>query len=143
METKNYNLVTFCSSDDETPTELYLVDMKRRKILLFQMYRDCKDVTASTKRMYETDMNKSWSDRRVGCDLIDMMNHREYYSAKVLLSTDDAREITRKIASVRARWFAIHARSLERTAASELAGWSKAGNETEDDNFVARQFTDL
>jgi L-rhamnose mutarotase len=141
METKNYNLVTFF--DDELPTDLYLVDMKRKKILLFQMYRECKDVTAATKRMYETDQKKSWSDRRIGCDLIDMMNHRSYNSAHIILSTDDAREVTRKIAAVRAKWFASHARCLESQAKSELAGWSRSADEAEDDAFVAKQFTNL
>ena len=141
METKNYNLVTFF--DDELPTDLYLVDMKRKKILLFQMYHTCQDVTAATKRMYETDKKKDWSNRRIGCDLIDMMNHRSYSSARVVLATDDAREVTRKIASVRAKWFASHARCLESQAKSELAGWSRSADEAEDDAFVAKQFTNL
>lgn len=144
MAKKNYNIVTFDDAEDKTPNEFYLVDMKRKKILLFQMYRDCKDVTSRTQRMYDTDMKNGGFDRRIGCDLIDFMNGRDRHPwLKFILSTDDAREVTRKIASVRARWFEIHSHVLEKTAESESAGWSRSNDPVDDDNFVASHFTDL
>lgn len=144
METKNYNLVTFDDAEDKTPNELYLVDMKRKKILLFQMYHDCKDVTSRTQRMYDTDMKNGGFDRRIGCDLIDFMNGRDRHPwLKFILSTDDAREVTRKVASIRSRWFSIHSDVLKSKSESELAGWCRSNDPVDDDNFVAEHFTDL
>lgn len=142
MEKKNYYVVDLMHVEgiDETPTTLYVVDCVRKKILSYNMADTCKDVTTSTKRMYETDKDKLWSERRLGCELVKLMDGKSIDSKSgVLLATDNAREVTRKVASVRAVWFDIRARRLERTAASESAGWA----DTADDNFIAEQFTDL
>lgn len=142
---KNYNLATFDDVDGgRDPKELYLVDVKRKKILLFLMYSDCKDVTRQTQRMYDTDMGKGGHNRRIGCDLIDFMNGRDRHPwLKIILSTDDAREVTRKVAGIRARWFNIHSEVLQSTADMESAGWGRHNDPTKDDNFVAEHFTDL
>lgn len=142
MDKKKYYVVDLMHTEgiDETPNQLYVVDCVHKKILCYNMCDDCKNVTASTKRIYATDKDKLWSERRLGCDLVKLMDGRCIDSeSSILLATDDAREATRKIASVRAVWYSIQAKRLERTAASESAGWG----ETADDDFIAEHFTDL
>jgi len=139
MEKKKYYVVDLMN--DETPTTLYVVDCVHKKILSYNMCYDCKDETASTRKIYNTDKNKSYFDRRLGCNLIELMDRLPYrgMAKDILLATDNPREVIRKVASVRAKWYAIRAKSLERTAASESAGWS----ETASDDFIAEQFKDL
>ena len=142
MEKKNYYVVDLLHTEgiDETPTTLYVVDCVRKKILYYNMCYDCEDVTVRTKRIYETDKDKLWSERRIGCDLVKLMDGKSIDSkSSILLATDNVREVTRKVAGVRAKWYSARARSLERTAASESAGWG----ETADDDFIAEQFTYL
>ncbi len=142
MEKKNYYVVDLMhvKGIDETPATLYVVDCVRKKILSYNMACDCKDVTVGTRRMYETDKDKLWSERRIGCDLVKLMDGKGIDSkSSILLATDDAREVTRKVAGVRAIWYSIRAKSLERTAASESAGWG----ESADDDFIAENFKDL
>ena len=139
MEKKNYYVVDLMH--DETPNSLYVVDCVHKKILYYNRADDCKDETARTKRIYETDKNKLYMDRRLGCNLIELMEHLPYQGMvkDILLATDNVREVTRKVASVRAKWYAIRSKSLERTAASESAGWG----ETTDEDFIAEKFKDL
>ena len=142
MEKKNYYVVDLMHVEgiDKTPKTLYVVDCVHKKILSYNMCDDCKDVTVRTKRMYETDKDKLWSERRLGCDLAKLMDGKSIdRKSSILLATDDAREVTRKVAGVRAIWYSIRAKSLERTAASESAGWG----ESVDDDFIAEQFKDL
>lgn len=142
MEKKNYYVVDLMhvKGIDKTPSTLYVVDCVHKKILSYNMCDDCKDVTVRTKRMYETDKDKLWSERRIGCDLVKLMDGKSIDSkSSVLLATDNPREVTRKVAGVRAIWYSIRAKSLERTAASESAGWG----ESVDDDFIAEQFKDL
>ena len=142
MEKKNYYVVDLMHVEgiDETPTTLYVVDCVHKKILSYNMCYDCKDVTAHTKRIYETDKDKMWSERRIGCDLVKLLNGESIDSkSEILLATDNPREVIRKVAGVRAKWYAAHAKSLERTAASESAGWA----ETASEDFLAEQFKDL
>lgn len=142
MEKKNYYVVDLMHVEgiDKTPKTLYVVDCVHKKILSYNMCDDCKDVTVRTKRMYETDKDKLWSERRIGCDLVKLMDGKSIdRKSSILLATDDAREVTRKVAGVRAIWYSIRAKSLERTAASESAGWG----ESVDDDFIAEQFKDL
>ena len=142
MEKKNYYVVDLMHVEgiDETPKTLYVVDCVHKKILSYNMCDDCKDVTVRTKRMYDTDKDKLWSERRIGCDLVKLMDGKSIDSkSSILLATDDAREVTRKVAGVRAIWYSIRAKRLERTAASESAGWG----ESVDDDFIAEQFKDL
>ena len=143
MEKKNYYVVDLMHVEgiDETPTTLYVVDCVHKKILGFHMCNDCKDETARTKRIYETDKNKSYFDRRLGCGLVELMEHLPYKGMQedILLATDNPREVIRKVAGVRAKWYAAHAKSLERTAVSESAGWA----ETATEDFLAEQFKDL
>ena len=143
MEKKNYYVVDLMHVEgiDKTPKELNVVDCVHKRILYYCMSDDCKDETARTKRIYETDKNKLYMDRRLGCGLIELMEHLPYKGTQkdILLATNNPREVIRKVASVRAKWYAIHAKSLERTAASESAGWS----ETASDDFIAEQFKDL
>ena len=143
MEKKNYYVVDLMHVEgiDKTPKELNVVDCVHKRILYYCMSDDCKDETARTKRIYETDKNKLYMDRRLGCGLIELMERLPYKgTAKdILLATDNPREVIRKVAGVRAKWYAVHAKSLERTAASESAGWA----ETATEDFLAEQFTDL
>ena len=142
MEKKRYYVVDLMHVDgiDKTPDSLHLVDRVHKRILYFSAYHDCKDVTAAMKRIYATDKDKSWMDRRLGCELVKILDDKDAHKESVvLLATDDAREATRKVASVRARWFSIHAERLERTAASESAGWG----DTADDDFIAEHFIEL
>ena len=142
MEKKNYYVVDLMHVEgiDETPTTLYVVDCVRKRILYYNMADSCQDVTARTKRIYETDKDKLWSERRIGCELVKLMDGKSIDSkSSVLLATDNAREVTRKVASVRTVWYAARARTLERTAASESAGWA----ETASEDFLAEQFKDL
>ena len=139
MEKKNYYVVDLMH--DDSSKSMYVVDCVHKKILYYNMAHDCKDETASTRRIYNADKNKSYFDRRLGCNLIELMEHLPYKGTQkdILLATDDAREVTRKVAGVRAIWYSIRAKSLERTAASESAGWG----ESVDDDFIAEQFKDL
>lgn len=142
MEKKNYYVVDLMHVEgiDETPSTLYVVDCVHKKILGFHMCNDCKDETARTKRIYETDKDKLWSERRIGCDLVKLLNGESVDKRSgVLLATDNPREVIRKVAGVRAKWYAVHAESLERTSASESAGWS----ETASEDFIAEKFKDL
>lgn len=143
MEKKNYYVVDLMHVEgiDKTPKELNVVDCVHKRILYYCMSDDCKDETARTKRIYETDKNKLYMDRRLGCGLIELMERLPYKgTAKdILLATDNPREVIRKVAGVRAKWYAVHAKSLERTAASESAGWA----ETATEDFLAEQFTNL
>lgn len=143
MEKKNYYVVDLMHVEgiDETPNALDVVDCVHKKILSYRMADDCKDETARTRKIYNADKNKPYFDRRLGCNLIELMEHLPYKGLQknILLATDNPREVTRKVAGVRAIWHSIRAKSLERTAASESAGWS----ETADDNFIAEHFTDL
>lgn len=142
MEKKKYYVVDLMHTEgiDETPKCLYVVDCVHKKILSYNMNNDCKDVTARTKRIYETDKGKLWSERRIGCDLVELMDGRfTGRTSEILLATDNAREVTRKVASVRAIWFDIRTKRLERAAASESAGWG----ETASDDYIAECFTDL
>lgn len=142
MEKKNYYVVDLMHVEgiDETPQELYVVDCAHKKILSFHMCNDCKDETARAKRIYETDKNKMWSERRIGCDLVKLLNGESIdKKSSVLLATDNPREVIRKVAGVRAKWYAVHAKSLERTAASESAGWGDTATE----DFLAEQFVNL
>ena len=139
MEKKNYYVVDLMH--DDSPKSLYVVDCVRKRILYYNMADSCKDETARTKRIYETDKNKLYMDRRLGCGLIELMEHLPYKGTQkdILLATDNPREVIRKVASVRAKWYAVRAKSLERTAASESAGWG----ETATEDFLAEQFTNL
>lgn len=143
MEKKNYYVVDLMHVEgiDETPQTLYIVDCVHKKILGFHMCNDCKDETASTRKIYNTDKNKYYFDRRLGCNLVELMEHLPYKGTQkdILLATDNPREVIRKVAGVRAKWYAVHAKSLERTAASESAGWA----ETATEDFLAEQFKDL
>lgn len=143
MDKKNYYVVDLMHVEgiDETPKTLYVVDCVHKKILSYNMCDDCKDETARTKRIYETDKNKYYFDRRLGCNLVELMEHLPYKGTQkdILLATDNPRDVIRKVAGVRAKWYAVHAETLERTAASESAGWG----ETADDDFIAEQFKDL
>jgi hypothetical protein len=142
MEKKNYYVVDLMHVEgiDETPSTLYVVDCVHKKIFSYNMCYDCKDVTARTKRIYETDKDKLWSERRIGCDLVKLMDGKSIDSkSSVLLATDNPREVIRKVAGVRAKWYAIHAKSLERTAARESAGW----DDTATEDFLAEQFVNL
>ena len=143
MEKRNYYVVDLMHVEgiDKTPSTLYVVDCVHKKILYYNMCYDCKDVTASTKRIYETDKDKLYMDRRLGCGLIELMEHLPYKGTQksILLATDNPREVIRKVAGVRAKWYAVHAKSLERTAASESAGWG----ETATEDFLAEKFKDL
>lgn len=142
MDKKNYYVVDLMHVEgiEETPTTLYVVDCVHKKIFGYCMCDDCKDVTARTKRIYETDKDKMWSERRMGCDLVKLMDGESIDSkSSILLATDNPREVIRKVAGVRAKWYAVHAKSLERTAASESAGWA----ETASEDFLAEQFKDL
>ena len=142
MENKNYYVVDLMHVEGikETPQTLYVVDCVHKKILGFHMCNDCKDETARTKRIYETDKDKSYFDRRLGCGLVELMDRLPYKGTQkdILLATDNPREVIRKVAGVRAKWYAVHAKSLERTAASESAGWA----ETASEDFLAEQFKD-
>ena len=139
MEKKNYYVVDLMH--DEEPASLYVVDCVHKKILYYNMCYDCKDVTASTRKIYNTDKNKLYMDRRLGCNLIELMEHLPYkgMAKDILLATDNPREVIRKVAGFRAKWYAVHSKSLERTAASELAGWC----ETASEDFLAEHFKDL
>lgn len=143
MEKKNYYVVDLMHVEgiDETPTTLYVVDCVRKRILYYNMCYDCKDETVRTKRIYETDKDKMYMDRRLGCGLIELMDRLPYrgMAKDILLATDNPREVIRKVAGVRAKWYAVRAKSLERTAASESAGWA----ETATEDFLAEQFTNL
>ena len=143
MEKRNYYVVDMMHVEgiDETPKTLYVVDCVHKKILYYNMAHDCKDVTASTRKIYNTDKDKLYMNRRLGCGLIELMEHLPYkgMAKEILLATDSAREVTRKVAGIRAEWHTRHARALERTAASESAGWG----ESVDDDFIAEQFKDL
>jgi len=142
MDKKNYYVVDLMHVEgiDETPNELNVVDCVHKRILNYCMCNDCKDVTVRTKRIYETDKDKMWSERRIGCDLVKLMDGKSIDSkSSILLATDDPREVIRKVAGVRAMWYSIRAKSLERTAASESAGWG----ETATEDFLAEQFTNL
>lgn len=142
MEKKNYYVVDLMNVEgiDKTPKTLYVVDCVHKKILAYNMCDDCKDVTVRTKRMYETDKDKLWSERRIGCDLVKLMDGKSIDSkSSILLATDNPREVTRKVAGVRAIWYSLRAKSLERTAASESARWG----ESVDDDFIAEHFKDL
>ena len=143
MDKKNYYVVDlmYVEGIDETPSTLYVVDCVHKKILFYNMCYDSKDVTASTKRIYETDKNKYYFDRRLGCNLVELMEHIHTMETQkdILLATDNPREVIRKVAGVRAKWYAVHAKSLERTAASESAGWG----ETATEDFLAEKFKDL
>lgn len=142
MEKKNYYVVDLMHVEgiDETPQTLYVVDCVHKKIFSYCMCDDCKDVTVRAKRMYENDKDKMWSERRIGCDLVKLLNGESINKKSgVLLATDNPREVIRKVAGVRAKWYAAHAKSLERTAASESAGWA----ETATEDFLAEQFKDL
>ena len=143
MEKKNYYVVDLMHMEgiDETPKTLYVVDCVHKRILSYNMAHDCKDETASTKRNYNTDKSKPYFDRRLGCNLIELMEHLPYKGTQkdILLATDNPREVTRKVAGVRAIWYSLRAKSLERTAASESARWG----ESADDDFIAEQFKDL
>ena len=143
MEKKNYYVVDLMHVEgiNETPQALYVVDCVHKKILSYNMADTCKDETASTRRIYNADKNKLYIDRRLGCGLIELMEHLPYKGTQkdILLATDNPREVIRKVAGVRAKWYAVHAKSLERTAASESAGWS----ETATEDFLAEQFTNL
>ena len=143
MEKKKYYVVDLIHVEgiDETPTTLYVVDCVHKKILGFHMCNDCKDETASTKRIYAKDKNKPYFNRRLGCSLIEIMEGLPYkgLSKDILLATDNAREVTRKVASIRAIWYSVRAKSLDRTAASDSAGWGA----TADDDLIAEHFTDL
>ena len=143
MEQKNYYVVDLMHVEgiDETPKTLYVVDCVHKKILTYNMCNDCKDETASTRKIYNTDKNKLYMDRRLGCGLIELMEHLPYKGTQkdILLATDNSREVIRKVASIRAKWYAIHAKSLEHTAASESAGWGDTATE----DFLAEQFVNL
>jgi hypothetical protein len=142
MEKKNYYVVDLMHVEgiDKTPPELNVVDCVHKRILYYCMSDDCKDVTVRTKRIYETDKDKMWSERRIGCDLVKLMDGKSIDSkSSILLATDNPREVIRKVAGVRAKWYAVHAKSLERTASSESAGW----DETATEDFLAEQFTNL
>lgn len=143
MEKKNYYVVNLMHVEgiDETPKTLDVVDCVHKKILTYNMCNDCKDETARTKRIYATDKNKPYFDRRLGCNLIELMEHLPYkgMAEDILLATDNPREVIRKVAGVRAKWYAVRSKSLERTAASESAGWV----ETASEDFLAEQFKDL
>lgn len=140
MENKKYYVVDLMH-DDESIKSFYVVDRVHKKILYYNMASDCKDETAGTKRIYSADKNKPYFDRRLGCNLVEIMEGLPYkgLSKDILVATDDAREATRKIASIRATWFSIRAKRLERTAASESAGWG----DTADDDFIAEHFNEL
>ena len=141
MEKKNYYVVDLMHVPgiDETPKTLYVVDCVHKKILGFHMCNDCKDETARTKRIYETDKDKLWSERRIGCDLVKLMDGKDINDSYILLATDNPREVIRKVAGIRAVWYAVHAKSLEGIAARESAGWGDTASE----DFLAEQFVNL
>ena len=141
MEKKNYYVVDLMHVPgiDETPKTLYVVDCVHKKIFSYHMCNDCKDVTVRTKRIYDTDKDKMWSERRIGCDLVKLMDGKDINDSYILLATDNPREVIRKVAGVRAKWYAVHAESLEGIAARESAGWGKTATE----DFLAEKFKDL
>lgn len=136
MKTK-YLICSF--SSDKLPNEFYVIDRSAKKILMYQFYHDCKDETKRLQRMYETEQKRP-SDRRIGCELIEVLNGEEPNGfLKIILATDDARKVISKVCEFRAKWFAIHVKRLEKLSTSESAGYESFT----EDSFIAKDFINI
>lgn len=136
MKTK-YLICTF--TYDSLPSEFYVVDKEAKKILMYRFCHDCKDITKRLQRAWETEQKKPF-DRRIGCELIEVLNGEEPNSLlKTILATDDARKVINKVCAFRAKWFAIRLKRLEKLSTSESGGYESFT----EDSFVAKDFINL
>ena len=136
MKTK-YLICSF--SSDKLPNEFYVIDKESKKIMMYRFYHDCKDETKRLQRAWETEQKKPF-DRRIGCELIEVLNGEVPIGLlKTILATDDARKVINKVCELRAKWFAIRLKRLEKLSTSESAGYESLA----EDSFIANEFINL
>ena len=136
---EKYLVCSFHFEEGTLPNEFYVIDRASKKVLMYQFYHDCKDETKRLLRMWETEQKRP-SDRKIGCELIDVLNGQSPDGfLKTILATDDARKVTNKVCEFRAKWFAIRQKRLENLAISESCGWDKSAT----DSFIAEHFCEL
>ena len=136
MKTK-YLICSF--SYDSLPSEFYVLDKESKKIMMYRFYHDCKDETKRLQRAWETEQKKPF-DRRIGCELIEVLNGEVPIGLlKTILATDDARKVINKVCELRAKWFAIRLKRLEKLSTSESAGYESYA----EDSFIANEFINL
>lgn len=136
---EKYLVCSFSFEEGKLPNEFYVVDRDAKKVLMYQLYNDCKDETKHLQRMWENEQKRPF-DRKIGCELIAVLNGQSPSGfLKTILATNDARKVTNKVCEFRAKWFAIRQKRLEHLATSESCGWEKSAN----DSFVAEHFNEL
>ena len=104
QEVKTYSLVYFKITDHIASGQVYLVDKKNHRILMYRMNRGSVDETKKALRRFESNKNKPFLQQKIGGELYKLMeNHDEpLYYLKVLSHSDSALEITEKLYEIRA-----------------------------------------
>ena len=135
-----YLVCSFFFNEGETPNEFSVIDREAKRIYQYSFYDPCKDVTNYLQRMWKTDQKETFGNRRIGCQLVQVLNREAPDGGlKIILATDSAREVIRKVCTFRAEWFAVRAKILSRRAENESAGyedWVK-------DSSIAEDFCNL
>ena len=102
QEVKNYSIVWF---DHQTVAlgDVYLVDKRQKKIWLYQMNREAKDVTSRIMRRYHTDKDKSLLQQRIIIELYRLMMDQDVllHWVKIIFHSDSAKEISAKLYEAR------------------------------------------
>lgn len=103
-EIKTYSLVWFSIHETLASSQVYLVDKKNHRILMYRMNRCAVDETKKALRRFESNKNKPFLQQKIGGELYKLMeNHDEpLYYLKVLSHSDSALEITEKLYEIRA-----------------------------------------
>ena len=136
----NYLVCSFFFNEGKTPNEFYVIDREGKRIYQYSFSSPCKDVTVSLQKMWMTDQKETPGNRRIGCQLVQLLNGEEHYgNLKIILATDSAREVKRTVCRFRAEWFAVRAKVLSRWAENESAGYEA----WVEDSSIAKDFCNL
>ena len=102
QEVKKYSIAWF---DHQTIAygDVYLVDKVRKKIWLYQMNREAKDVTSRIGRRYHTDKDKPMLQQRIAIELYRLMMNENVplHWVKVIEHSESAKEISAKLVEAR------------------------------------------
>ena len=136
---RTYLICSFSFEKKTLPNEFYVIDRRSKKVLTYRFYHDCKDETKFLQKMWEDEQKHSY-DKKIGCELIDVLNGEEPNGfLKTILATDDVRKAINKVCELRAKWFAIRLKRLEHLANSNSCGWEDGT----DEDFIAGHFGNL
>ena len=103
-DVKTYSLAWFKIHEELSYSQVYLIDKKERKIWMYEMNRKAKDTTRHSQRLYESNLQKDFLNRKIGGELFKLMDSHDDcpHHLHIFAHTDSAKEMTDLLYEVRA-----------------------------------------